>query len=67
MRPFLSESFSINAVTGIVSITNTETLEPGVYKLTISCLAGGACYTFRRHLHGADVARNARGVDGQRP
>ena len=42
-----SESFSINAVTGIVSITNTETLEPGVYKLTISCLAGGARYTFK--------------------
>lgn len=42
-----SESFTINAATGIVSIVNTEALEPGVYKLTISCLAGGARYTFK--------------------
>lgn len=42
-----SESFSINAATGVVSITNTDDLKPGVYKLTITCLSGGAYHTFK--------------------
>ncbi|WP_273372393.1 surface glycan-binding family protein [Alistipes megaguti] len=42
-----SESFTINSTTGVVSITHTENLEPGVYKLTISCLSGGVRHTFK--------------------
>lgn len=42
-----SESFAINSTTGVVSITNTADLEPGVYKLTISCLSGGVRHTFK--------------------
>lgn len=41
------DSFSINPDTGIVSISDTDDLEPGVYKLTVSCRAGGGYYTFR--------------------
>lgn len=42
-----SESFTINSTTGVVSITHTENLEPGVYKLTVSCLSGGVRHTFK--------------------
>ncbi|OUN78529.1 hypothetical protein B5G09_03700 [Alistipes sp. An54] len=42
-----SESFAINSTTGVVSITHTENLEPGVYKLTVSCLSGGVRHTFK--------------------
>ncbi len=42
-----SDSFSINADTGMVSISNTSGLEPGIYKLTIACQAGGGHYTFK--------------------
>lgn len=35
-----SESFTINAGTGAVTISNTENLTPGLYSLSISCLSG---------------------------
>lgn len=41
------ESFSINAETGIVTITDTDQLQAGVYKLSISCQAGGGSYRFK--------------------
>ncbi|MDE6622858.1 MAG: DUF4958 family protein [Alistipes sp.] len=40
------DSFSINPDTGIVSISDTDDLATGVYKLTVSCRAGGGYYTF---------------------
>lgn len=42
-----SDSFSISADTGMVSISNTSELATGTYKLTISCQAGGGSYTFK--------------------
>ena len=41
-----TECFSIGADTGMVSISNTDDLEPGTYKLTIACQAGGGVYRF---------------------
>lgn len=42
-----SESFTIGAETGMVSIANTDRLTPGTYKLTIACQAGGGSYRFK--------------------
>lgn len=41
------DSFSINADTGIISISDTDDLHTGVYKLSVSCRAGGGFHTFR--------------------
>lgn len=46
-RTVTSDCFSISPDTGMVSISNTADLEPGTYKLTITCQAGGGSYTFR--------------------
>ena len=45
-KAFTSECFSIGADTGMVSISNTDALDPGTYKLTIACQAGGGAYRF---------------------
>lgn len=42
-----TDCFSISPETGAVSISNTENAATGIYKLTISCQANGAGYTFR--------------------
>ena len=42
-----SDSFTISAETGAVSISNTDGIATGLYKLTITCQANGAAYTFR--------------------
>lgn len=42
-----TDCFSISPETGAVSISNTENASTGVYKLTITCQANGAGYTFR--------------------
>lgn len=42
-----SGCFSINSTTGSVTIVGTDDLEAGVYKLSISCLAGGRTYNFK--------------------
>lgn len=42
-----SDSFTISAETGAVSISNTDGIATGLYKLTITCQANGASYTFR--------------------
>lgn len=39
-------SFVINAETGSISIENTNNLAIGLYKLTITCIAGGGAHTF---------------------
>lgn len=39
--------FTIAPETGAVSIADTEGLQPGVYKLSIACRAGGAAYRFK--------------------
>ena len=46
-KAFTSECFSIGADTGMVSISNTDALDPGTYKLTIACQAGGGLYRFK--------------------
>ena len=43
----VTECFSIGADTGMVSISNTDDLDPGTYKLTIACRAGGGLYRFK--------------------
>lgn len=43
----VTECFSIGADTGMVSISNTDDLDPGIYKLTIACRAGGGLYRFK--------------------
>lgn len=40
------DSFSINPQSGAVTISNTESMTPGCYTLSISCVAAGATYTF---------------------
>ena len=40
------KAFSIGADTGMVTISDTDALEPGTYKLTIACQAGGGAYRF---------------------
>ena len=42
-----SDSFTISPETGAVSISNTEGMATGTYKLTVACRANGAGYTFR--------------------
>lgn len=39
-------SFAINAETGVISISNTEEMTPGLYKLTVSCIAQQVPYHF---------------------
>ena len=39
-------SFLIDSETGAISINNTESLEVGVYYLTVSCVSNGKSYTF---------------------
>lgn len=39
--------FSINAESGVVTISDTDNLTPGVYKLTLTCVAGGRNYRFK--------------------
>lgn len=39
-------AFTIAPATGIVTIAETDDLSDGLYKLTISCMAGGHKYTF---------------------
>lgn len=45
-KAFTTECFSIGADTGMVTISDTDALEPGTYKLTIACQAGGGAYRF---------------------
>lgn len=42
-----SDSFTISPETGAVSISDTEGMATGTYKLTVACRANGAGYTFR--------------------
>ncbi|MEG1645409.1 MAG: DUF4958 family protein [Alistipes sp.] len=44
--PLESPSFTINAETGAISIQNTNDLSIGCYRISVSCTAGGATYTF---------------------
>ncbi|WP_290541189.1 surface glycan-binding family protein [Alistipes sp.] len=46
-QAFATECFSIGADTGMVTISNTESLVPGTYKLTIACQAGGGVFRFK--------------------
>lgn len=46
-KAFTTECFSIGADTGMVSISNTDDLASGTYKLTIACQAGGGAYRFK--------------------
>ncbi|MDE7443552.1 MAG: DUF4958 family protein, partial [Muribaculaceae bacterium] len=41
-----TSAFSIAPSTGIVTISETDDMADGLYKLTISCMAGGRRYTF---------------------
>lgn len=45
-KAFTTECFSIGADTGMVTISNTDALASGTYKLTIACQAGGGAYRF---------------------
>lgn len=42
----VSDSFAVNAASGVVTISNTDDLDPGTYRLSIGCMAGGAWYDF---------------------
>ncbi len=64
-KSFTSECFSIGADTGMVSISNTDDLDPGTYKLTIACRPA-ARLPLREYLRGADGFRHARGDRGER-
>lgn len=46
-KSVVCESFSIAADTGMVSISDTDGLAPGTYKLTVACKAGGGVYRFK--------------------
>lgn len=45
-EPISTTSFTIDPETGSIAIRNTETLAVGVYRLSISCTAGGQSYNF---------------------
>lgn len=42
----VSDSFAVNAASGVITISNTDDLDPGTYRLSIGCMAGGAWYDF---------------------
>uniref|UniRef100_UPI0040567AFE surface glycan-binding family protein n=1 Tax=Alistipes sp. TaxID=1872444 RepID=UPI0040567AFE len=43
---FSCDCFSINPSTGAITISNTENLTPGCYKLSVSCLVGSQPFRF---------------------
>lgn len=45
-EPFESESFTIDEVTGILKINNTEGFKPGLYYISISCVVDGSTRNF---------------------
>lgn len=44
--PTESGSFSINELSGAISISNTDDLKPGVYRVSVTCVADGRSYNF---------------------
>lgn len=44
--PTESGSFSINELSGAISISNTDDLKPGVYRVSVTCVADGRAYNF---------------------
>lgn len=41
------ESFSVDPALGVVTITRTEDLQVGIYKISISCVVNGSTYSFK--------------------
>ncbi|WP_300700796.1 surface glycan-binding family protein [uncultured Alistipes sp.] len=44
--PIESGCFSINELSGVISISNTEDLQPGIYRASVSCIVGARACNF---------------------
>lgn len=44
--PIETGSFSINELSGAISISNTDDLKPGIYRVSVTCIANGRAYNF---------------------
>ena len=58
--------FSIGADTGMVSISNTDDLDPGTYKLTIARVPARSL-PFQGYFRGADGSRPPEAIEVSRP
>lgn len=44
---YTTESFTVNAETGVINIQNTNTLPTGLYSISVSCFCNGKYYEFK--------------------
>lgn len=44
--PVETESFSINELSGVITISNTDDLQPGTYRVSVLCVVGAGSYNF---------------------